>query len=104
VTQYFDQGRTWFTLRGIGTVADRWPLEVGGLARIDHLVGPWRVFFGGANGPDTDLGVVSRTSSLFGGIDLPLGDRISATGSILHEWRDVGSDRTEFRLAFRAKL
>lgn len=103
--QYFDGGRTWLTLRGIGTVAGNSALKVGALVRFDHAPKDrWRLFAGAATGPDTDLGVVTRVKALFGGIEVPLGTRFSAGTSLSHEWREVGGDRTELRVAVKARL
>jgi YaiO family outer membrane protein len=103
VVQYFDQGNAWITLRGIGTVADGGSLQVGGLVRGDYVPADrWRLFAGASNGPDTDLGVVTRVTGLFGGVEAPLGRTLSLTGSIGQEWRKGGADRTEFRLGLKA--
>lgn len=99
VVQYFADGRAWATLRGIGTVADGGNLEVGALARIDYAPEPRRRFFAGlANGPDTDLRVVTRVTSVFGGAELPVSESLSVLPSLAHEWRENGGERTEFRL------
>jgi YaiO family outer membrane protein len=101
--QYVANGRAWVTLRGIGVVSDSGPLEVGGLLRVDYVPAPeWRVFGGVSNGPDTDLGVVTRVTGLFGGAEAPLGRKLGVTGSVTREWRDGGFDRTEFRLGLKA--
>lgn len=103
VVQYFDGGNGWITLRGIGTVADGGPLQVGGLVRGDYVPAErWRLFAGISNGPDTDLGVVTRVTGLFGGLEAPLGRSLSLTGSVGQEWREDGADRTEFRLGLKA--
>ncbi len=103
VTQYFGGGRWWGTLRGIGIVPQQGDLEVGVLGRIDHAPDERRRYFLGAvNAPDTNLGVVSRVTSLFAGAELPLTGRISLLPSISHEWREGGPDRTELRLEVKA--
>lgn len=105
VTQYLADGKAWLTLRGIGVVADCGPLEVGVLLRADYQPeDDWRLFGGAANGPDTDLGVVTRVTSVFGGVEAPLGDRLAVIGSLAHDWRDGGYDRTEFRLGLRTSF
>jgi len=105
LVQYLSQGRAWITLRGIGVVADGGVLQVGGLLRGDYAPADgWRVFAGGANGPDTDLGVVTRVSSVFGGVEAPLADHFAVTGAIAHEWRKTGVDRTEFRLGIKTRF
>jgi hypothetical protein len=63
-----------------------------------------RLFAGVADGPDTDLGVVTNVTSLFGGVEFPIAGRISLTTSLAHEWRSVGSDRTELRAGIKAGL
>ncbi len=103
VVQYLDGGKAWITLRGIGTAAYGGPLEVGGLLRGDYVpAAHWRVFGGASNGPDSDLGVVTRVTALFGGVEAPLGNHFGVTGSLAREWRDGGFDRTEFRLGVKA--
>ncbi|MCT2558432.1 YaiO family outer membrane beta-barrel protein [Tsuneonella sp. YG55] len=105
VVRYLAAGHTWITARGIGVVTDGGPLRAGALLRFDHEPrSRWRIYAGAANGPDVDLGVVSRTSALFGGIGAPLGARFSVGGSLSREWRAGASERTEFRLALKARL
>ncbi len=102
LVRYVSNGRGWFTLRGIGTIADGGRLEVGGLLRGDFMPAEgWRVFAGAATGPDTDLGVVTRVKSLFGGVETPVTKLFSITGSVAREWRQTGADRTEFRLGIK---
>jgi hypothetical protein len=62
----------------------------------------WRLFAGAANGPDSDLGIVTRVTSVFAGAETPLGRRLALTGSLAREWRDAGLDRTELRLGLKA--
>lgn len=57
-----------------------------------------------SNGPDTDLGVVTRVTGLFGGVKVPLGREFGAVGSLAREWRNGGFDRTEFRLGLKARF
>jgi len=103
VVRYFAGGKAWGTLRGIGTIADGGNLQVGALARIDYAPGTKRRFFAGiANGPDTDLGIVTRVTSVFGGAEFPLGADLSVLPSIAHDWRENGGERTEFRLELKA--
>lgn len=105
LVQYVGGGRGWITLRGIGTIADGGNLEVGALVRADYQPAPaWRVFAGASNGPDTDLGVVTRVTAVFGGFEAPLGSHLGLTASIGREWRDAGSDRSEFRLGMKARF
>jgi YaiO family outer membrane protein len=103
IVQYFADGQLWATLRGIGTLAGGGRLQVGGLGRLDYAPRErYRYFVGFANGPDTELGVVTRVSSMFGGAEFPLGDRLSIIPSVAHEWRENGSERTDIRLDLKA--
>ncbi|GGB69961.1 YaiO family outer membrane beta-barrel protein [Blastomonas aquatica] len=103
IVQYFAGGQLWATFRGIGTVAGGGRLQVGGLGRLDYTPRErLRYFIGFANGPDTELGIVTRVSSLFGGAEFPLGDRLSIMPSVAREWRENGGDRTDFRLDLKA--
>lgn len=105
LVQYFGQGRGWVTIRGIGTIADGGPLQVGGLLRGDFVPREgWKLFAGAANGPDTDLGLVTRVTSLFGGVEAPLGKRFAVTGAIGRDWREAGADRSEFRLGVKTRF
>lgn len=105
LVQYLASGKAWITLRGIGTIADGGPVQVGGVVRGDYVPADrWRLFVGAANGPDTDLGIVTRVTSLFGGLEAPLGNRFALTGSLSREWRDAGFDRTEVRLGLKARF
>ncbi len=102
ITQYFGDGRWSATLRGIGIVPASSSLQLGVLGRIDHYIGERQRFFGGAAySPDTDLGIVTRVTSVFAGAELPLGDRLSLLPSFAHEWRDGGPDRTELRVELK---
>ncbi len=103
ITQYFGGGRWWATLRGIGIVPSGGDLEVGVLGRLDHAPEEGQRFFVGAvNGPDTDLGIVTRVTSVFAGAEVPLGERWSILPSLAREWRHVGADRTEVRIELKA--
>lgn len=105
IVQYFDEGRTWLTLRGIGTVAGDGPLEIGAIVRFDHAPRDrWRLFAGAATGPDTDLGIVTRVKALFGGIEAPLGGVVSGSAALSREWREVGVNRTELRVTLKARF
>lgn len=102
VIQYLPGGRSWLTVRGIATVADSDPIQLGALARIDYAPrDDQRYFVGIANGPETDLGIVTRVTSLFGGAQFPLGHGFSLAPSVAHEWREGGSERTEFRVGLK---
>lgn len=103
VVQYIADGKAWLTLRGIGVVAEGSRLEMGALVRADYQPNDrWRMFGGVANGPDTDLGVVTRVTSLFAGVEAPLYDHFSVIGSIARDWRNDGFNRSEFRLGLKA--
>lgn len=103
ITQYFGGGRWWATVRGIGIVPSGDDLEVGVLGRLDYAPDERRRFFVGAvNGPDTDLGIVTRVTSVFAGAELPLGEKWSILPSLAREWRDIGADRTEVRIELKA--
>jgi hypothetical protein len=103
--QYFGNGRGWVTLRGIVTVADGGRLQIGALVRGDYVPEEgWRLFVGSANGPDTDLGVITRVTSLFGGIEAPISDRFAVTGALARDWRNSVADRTELRLGVKARF
>lgn len=103
VTQYLGDGRVSATLRGIGIVPEGGDLEVGVLGRVDYLPSDrQRFFIGAVNGPDTDLGIVSRVTSAFAGGEFPLTGRLSLLPSLSQEWRELGGDRTEFRIELKA--
>jgi YaiO family outer membrane protein len=103
--QYLRGGDAWITLRGIASLVDGGPVEVGGLVRVDYVPKEnWRLFGGVASGPDTDLGVVTRVTSAFGGLEVPVGHRFSLTGSLSREWRNSGPDRSEVRLGLKARF
>lgn len=103
ITRYFGKGRWWGTLRGIGIVPENGDLAVGLLGRLDHAPDDrHRYFVGAVNAPDTDLGIVTRSTSLFAGAELPLAAGISLLPSVSHEWRARGLDRTELRVELKA--
>ncbi len=103
LTQYFGGGRWWGTLRGIGIVPQGGDLEVGVLGRIDHAPDErQRYFVGAVNAPDTNLGIVTRVTSLFAGAELPFAGRLSLLPSVSREWRAGGPGRTELRLEVKA--
>lgn len=103
MTQYFAGGQWWATVRGIGIVPSGDSLEVGVLGRLDYAPDERHRFFAGAvNGPDTDLGIVTRVTSVFAGAELPLGKRWLILPSLAREWREVGADRTEVRIEIKA--
>ena len=105
LVQYFAGGRAWVTARAFGVVPEDQDMQVGWLVRADVApVDRYRLFAGLADGPDTDLGVVTDVTSLFGGIELPLGERFALTAAVGREWREAGADRTDFRLGLKVGL
>jgi len=105
LVQYFADGRAWLTARAFGVIPEGGDLQLGWLLRGDFAPADrYRLFAGVADGPDTDLGVVTDVTSLFGGFEVPLGDRFSLIGSVGREWREAGADRTDFRLGFKVGL
>lgn len=105
LVQYVARGRAWITARAFGVIPEGGDLQVGWLVRGD--VAPadrYRLFAGIADGPDTDLGVVTDVTSLFGGFEVPLGERFGLIGSVGRDWREAGADRTDFRLGFKVGL
>lgn len=103
--QYFDGGRAWITARGYGVIPAGGKMQVGWSLRGDFEPKQRYQFFAGvADGPDTEIGVVTQVTSLFGGLELPLGKRFGLTASLAHEWRDLGFDRTEARLGLKVAL
>lgn len=104
LVQYLPGGRYWITLQGIGIKANDGRFQIGALVRADATPAPgWRFFVGGSEGPDTDLGVVARVTSLFAGGEAPLAQRVALTGSVTRDWRDTGSDRSELRMGLRVR-
>tara|TARA_R110002072_G_scaffold116942_3_gene247630 strand:- start:19087 stop:20112 length:1026 start_codon:yes stop_codon:yes gene_type:complete len=103
VTQYFAEGRFSLTARGNAVrVVAGGSFRFGGSLRADYFAGERaRFFLGAATGPDTDLGVVTETTSLFAGTEFPLAGSVSLTASAAREWRDDGLDRNEGRLGLK---
>lgn len=105
VTQYLGAGDLWMTVRGIAVFADGGDPELGVLGRMDLvLTDRQRLFVGASNAPDTDLGIVTRVTSLFAGAELPLGKRFALLPSAAHEWREGGGERTELRLEMKVRF
>ncbi len=105
ITQYFGGGRFTASLHGRIVAADGEDVQIGGTLRADYMPIPrTRLFIGAATGPDTDLGVVRDTTSIFAGGELPLTQDTSLTGSIAQEWREDGFDRTEGRVGIKLSL
>lgn len=102
VTQYFASGRFSITARGNGVQVGGGPFRIGGSVRADYFASERvRYFFGAATGPDTDLVVVTTTTALFAGTELPLSRKVSLTASAAREWREDGLGRSEGRLGLR---
>ncbi len=105
VTQYFDGGRYSLSLHGRAVVAEGDDALFGGSLRVDIVPRDrTRLFIGVASGPETDLGVVSDTTSLFSGGEVPLSRSVSLLGSVAREWREIGADRSEARLGIKLAL
>lgn len=94
IEQYFGGGKAWLTLQSINLIDDG-DLLSGGLARLDVLASDrLRLFTGGANAPDVDQGVVSRTRSLFAGASLRLSDTVDLRVSVSRDRPTIGANRT----------
>lgn len=105
VVQYLDGGHAWITARAFGVVPAGRKMQLGWLLRGDiEPTERYRLFAGIADGPDTDLGVVTQVTSVFGGFEVPLTTRVGLTASLSHEWRDLGFDRTELTVGLKAGL
>ena len=106
ITRYLgNSGNASITARANLLAPDGDTLRVGGSLRADYQPRPrHRAFVGIAAGPDTDVGVVTDTYSLFSGGEVPLGDTLTLIGSVAREWRDGPADRTEFRLGLKVGL
>jgi YaiO family outer membrane protein len=102
VVRYFDGERFSLTARGIGTIVDGGTLRLGGLARVDFRPREGAgVYLGVATGPDSEQGVVTDTTSLFVGGEVPLGGRVSLLVGAAREWREGGGERTEGRIGLK---
>ncbi|MWV27015.1 YaiO family outer membrane beta-barrel protein [Aurantiacibacter rhizosphaerae] len=105
ITQYFGGGRFAASLHGRVVAADGADAQIGGALRADYIpTESTRLFIGATTGPDTDLGVVRDTTSIFAGGELLLTQNISLTGSVAQEWRENGFDRTEGRIGVKISL
>lgn len=105
ITQYFGGGRFATSLHGRIVAADGEDLQIGASLRTDYLpIARTRLFIGAATGPDTELGVVRETTSIFAGGEFPLTQDLSLTGSIAQEWRENGFDRIEGRIVVKLSL
>lgn len=98
VEQYGLGGKASLTGRMIALIDGR-EVHVGALGRIDVQANPGlRLFGGGANAPDTSEGVVTRVTSLFGGVEAVIGRRQVLRLSLAHTDQQVGASRTELTL------
>lgn len=105
VVQYLAEGSFSLTVRGIATLPEGNGLRLGGLLRGDFIPRErLRFYLGIAAGPESELGVVTDTSSLFGGAEFPLNARLSLFTGAAREWREGGIDRTEGRLGLKIGL
>ena len=105
LTQFVAGGKASITVRASGIAAQGEPLRVGGLIRGDvYSADGTRAFLGAASGPDTDFGIVSERTSLFGGLEVPVAGGLAITGSIANEWRNGLLDRTEGRIGVKVGL
>lgn len=102
MTRYFDDGRYAVTARARAIVPDSSNVLLGGSLRADFIPRDrTRLFVGGATGPETDLGVVSDTTSVFAGLELPLDGATSMQANIAQDWREIGAERLEVRIAIK---
>lgn len=98
VEQYVLDGKASLTGRMIALIEGR-EIHAGALGRIDVQANRGlRLFGGAADAPDTSEGVVTRVTSLFGGIEAVIGRRQVLRLSLAHSDRQVGASRTEFTL------
>ena len=92
VEQYVG-GRAWVTAQWIN-VRDRFTHSSGWLVRGDVMATErLRLFVGAADAPDLDEGVVVDTFSLFGGLSIDVGDRLTLRVSLAHDDPEGPSDR-----------
>ncbi|WP_300973084.1 YaiO family outer membrane beta-barrel protein [Sphingomonas sp. LHG3406-1] len=104
VEQYVLGGKASLTGRLIALV-DGGRVQAGALSRIDVQANSGlRLFGGAANAPDTSEGVVTRVTSLFGGVEAVLGPRQVLRLSLAHTDQQVGASRTEFTLGAGLRL
>jgi YaiO family outer membrane protein len=106
ITQYLGgDGAFSITARADALQAEGDDWRLGGSLRADYAPAPqMRGFAGIAAGPDTDLGVVTDTRSVFGGVEVPVSPRLSASGSIAREWREDATGRTDLRVGLKLAL
>ena len=92
VEQYLG-GNAWVTGQWIN-VWDRFTHSSGWLVRGDVMATErLRLFAGAADAPDLDQGVVVDTFSLFGGLSIDVGDRLTLRLSLAHDDPEGPADR-----------
>ena len=97
IEQYLN-GRAWITAQWIN-VWDSSEHSSGWLLRGDVMpTDRLRLFAGAADAPDLDEGVVIRTTSLFGGLSIDVGDRFTLRASYAHDDPQGPADRTTLAL------
>jgi YaiO family outer membrane protein len=97
VEQYVG-GRAWVTAQWIN-VWDRFTYSSGWLVRGDVMATDrFRLFAGAADAPDLDQGVVVDTFSLFGGLSIDVGDRLTLRVSLAHDDPEGPADRDTMAL------
>lgn len=97
--QYLWDGRLLVTGRWINTFDEHQGHNSGWFLRSDfQVLDRLRVFGGLSDTPDISDGLVLDTFTTFGGAVLDISERVSISGSVTHEQRDVAYDRTEFSL------
>jgi len=92
IEQYLT-GRAWITAQWINvwdssTHSSGWLLR-GDVMPTDRL----RLFAGAADAPDLDAGMVIRTTSLFGGLSIDIGDRYTLRLSFTHDDPEGSANR-----------
>jgi YaiO family outer membrane protein len=91
-------GRAWLSGNWIN-VLDNGTHSSGWLARGDVMATERiRLFAGAADAPDLDAGVVIRTKSLFGGLEMDVGDHLTLRTSVSHDDPEGPSDRNTLAL------
>lgn len=104
-TQYLGGGRYALTVQASAAAASGRDVLVGASVRGDHFASDrTRFFVGAASGPETDLGIVRQTTSLFFGGEVALGADVSLLGSAAREWSGIGADRSEARIGLKLLL
>jgi YaiO family outer membrane protein len=96
VEQYLAGGKAWITGRWINIFEENGGHHGGWLARGDVMATRrLRLFAGVADAPDLDRGIVTETTSLFGGASYDLDARTTLRFSAARENRETGADRLQ---------